>query len=203
MRTVELTNEEAQELSGLWWLFALIGVASLVAGAILVARPSHSVATLAVVAGIFLLLDGVFALAESFRRDADDRALGAIVGVLGIIVGIGLVRHPFHGAAAIGLLLGIWLVAAGVIRFVRAIVVGVRPLLSAALAVLEVAVGIAIVSDPHIGYTTLAVLAGVWLLLNGFGTLLLAYLLRSLQPRGGGVAAEPPAPAREVAGSGV
>jgi len=34
----------------------------------------------------------------------------------------------------------------------------------ALIALLEIAVGIVIVSDPHIGYTALAVIEGIWLI---------------------------------------
>ena len=85
--------------------------------------------------------------------------------------GILLIRHPSGAVTAIGLLIGIWMVAAGVVRLVRALVVGRRPVLGVLVALLEVLVGIAIVSDPHIGYATLAVLIGIWLILSGLGTI--------------------------------
>lgn len=180
MRQVELSDEEALEVAQLWWLILLLGLASTAAGVIVVLRPSHSLATLAVVFGIFLLIDGITEVVSSFRRD-DSRALAAILGVLAIVIGIALIRHPFHGVTAIGLLVGIWLVTAGVIRLVRALAVGVRPLLQALVAVLEIAVGLAIVSDAHIGYTALAVIAGIWLILNGIGTMALGAGLRGLE----------------------
>ncbi|HEY6397290.1 MAG TPA: hypothetical protein VIX82_07530 [Solirubrobacteraceae bacterium] len=65
---------------------------------------------------------------------------------------------------AIGLLIGIWLVAAGVIRLVRAIVVALHPVLHVVIALVEVFAGIVIVSDPHFGYTALAVITGIWLI---------------------------------------
>jgi uncharacterized membrane protein HdeD (DUF308 family) len=183
VRRVDLSSEEAVDAQ-LWWLILLLGIASSIAGVILVVRPSNSLATLAVIVGIFLLIDGVIELVSSFGRD-ENRPLAAIVGVLGIVIGIALVRHPFHGVTAIGLLIGIWLVAAGVIRLVRALLVGVRTLLRALIALLEIAVGIVIISDPHIGYTALAVIAGIWLILNGIGTIALAAAL-SLDFRGVG-----------------
>jgi uncharacterized membrane protein HdeD (DUF308 family) len=180
VRRVDLSSEEAVDAQ-LWWLILLLGIASSIAGVILVVRPSNSLATLAVIVGIFLLIDGVIELVSSFGRD-ENRPLAAIVGVLGIVIGIALVRHPFHGVTAIGLLIGIWLVAAGVIRLVRALLVGVRTLLRALIALLEIAVGIVIISDPHIGYTALAVIAGIWLILNGIGTIALAAALRAVMP---------------------
>lgn len=142
------------------------------------AQPSDSLATLAVVVGIFLLIDGIVELVSALGRDVENRAIAAILGVLGIVVGIALIRHPFHGVSAIGILIGIWLVAAGVIRLLRA-VVSRHPLLASLIALVEIVAGIAIVANPHIGYTTLAVLTGIWLIINGIGTVAFGWSVRS------------------------
>lgn len=163
-----------------WWLLALLGVASLVAGVILVLKPSDSLATLAVVVGIFLVLDGIIELVGSFAGSAEHRALAAIAGILGIVVGIILIRHPTHAVAAIGLLIGVWLVAVGAIHLLRSITLGGGSLLRLMIALLEIVVGIVIISDPHIGYATLAVLTGIWLIVNGIGTIALAVALRTV-----------------------
>jgi uncharacterized membrane protein HdeD (DUF308 family) len=44
--------------TGGWWLFVLAGVLSIAAGVIVLFKPGDSLATLAVIAGIFLLIDG-------------------------------------------------------------------------------------------------------------------------------------------------
>lgn len=169
------------DLTSAWWVVALLGIASLIAGVIFVAEPSNSLATLAVVFGIFLLLDGIVALVSSFRAEEGGRALTAIIGVLGIVIGLILLRHPTHAVNAIGLVIGIWLVAAGAVRLVRAMVERNRLILHLALAALEIVVGIVVVSDPHIGYATLAIVVGIWLILNGLGMIAAALLLRAVR----------------------
>jgi uncharacterized membrane protein HdeD (DUF308 family) len=170
-------DADAREAGRLWWVIALLGALSLVAGVILVIKPSHSLATLAVVFGIFLLLDGIVELISAFGREGSDRTLAVILGVLAVVVGIILIRHPTHAVNAIGLIIGIWLVAAGVVRLVRALVEGVRPLLRVAIAALEIVAGIVVVSNPHIGYATLAVLIGIWLILNALAMFAFAFVL--------------------------
>lgn len=176
MTHLDIAGEREAEPRLPWWLFLLVGAASVAAGAILVAKPSHSLATLAVVFGIFLLVDGLVELISSFGREEGSRALAAIVGLLAIVVGILLIRHPTHAVSAIGLLIGIWLIASGVLRLLRAGVTG--GLLRAAIAVLEIIVGIVVVSDPHIGYATLAILLGIWLIINGLAWIALGFVVR-------------------------
>jgi uncharacterized membrane protein HdeD (DUF308 family) len=178
--TVQLTAVRitALDAARAWWLMLIVGLASLIAGIILVLKPSNSLATLAVVVGIFFLIDGIVELVRSFGSAVESRGLAAIIGVLGVIVGIILIRHPTKAVAAIGLLIGLWLVAAGVIRLVGAFVEGSHPLIRAAIAAVEIVLGIVIVSDPHIGYTALAVIVGISLILNGLCYSVLAFAMR-------------------------
>lgn len=180
MNRLTPTLEEGMEPSRLWWLVALVGLLSVAAGVILIARPSHSLKALAVVFGIFLLLDGIIELVRSLGS-AENRGLSAIIGVLGIIVGIALVRHPVQGVNAIGLLVGIWLVAGGAIRFIKAIVAAMHPLLQIVLAGVEIAAGVVILGNPHIGYTTLALVTGIWLVINGIGMVVLGRAIRGAE----------------------
>lgn len=174
----EPKSEEVREAARFWWVFLVMAVASVVAGVILVARPSHSLAVLAVVVGIFMVVDGIVELVSSLRPEHGNRALAAILGVLGIVIGIILIRHPTHAVNAVGLVIGIWLIAAGVVRLVRAVAEWTKPVLRSAIACLEILIGIAIVSDPHIGYATLAVLVGIWFILNAIGMAAMGLLLR-------------------------
>jgi hypothetical protein len=57
---------ELGEVTWGWWLLVLVGVLGVVAGVIILAKPGSSLQTLAVIAGIFLLVDGIFELAAAF-----------------------------------------------------------------------------------------------------------------------------------------
>ena len=174
----ELIDEGEVAPSWGWWLLVFVGVVSVVAGGILVARPSHSLATLSVVFGIFLLIDGIIDVISSFGRGEENRALSVIVGLLAIVIGILLIRHPTTAVSAIGLIIGIWLVAAGALRLMRAISFG-GGILRILIALLEIVVGVIVVSDPHIGYATLAILIGIWLIINGLAWIGLGVVSRA------------------------
>jgi uncharacterized membrane protein HdeD (DUF308 family) len=169
---------EALEVARAWWVMLVVGLASLAAGIILVFQPSKSLATLAVIVGIFFLLDGIVELLRSIVGGLENRGLAAIIGVLGVIVGIILIRHPTKAVAAIGLLIGLWLVAAGVIRLVVALAGGPHAVIRAAIAAVEIVLGIVIVADPHIGYSALAIIVGICLILNGGAYSVLAFAMR-------------------------
>src|SRR5215207_10476375 len=111
---------EARQQTWGWWLLVVVGSLSLVTGLIILIKPGDSLATLAVIAGIFLLVDGVLEFASAFMRSTRDRGMVALFGAITAIVGVLLIRHPIGGVAAIALLVGLWLIVIGVIRFVTA-----------------------------------------------------------------------------------
>ena len=99
----------------------------------------------------------------------------ALFGVITAIVGVLLIRHPVGGVTAIALLIGIWLIAAGVIRFATAFEEPEHRVWFALLGLVEMVAGIVIVSSPGIGYATLAVLVGIAFIFNGIAMALLGW----------------------------
>ena len=162
-------DEGVKELTWGWWLLVLTGVLSVVAGVIILFKPGDSLPTLAVIAGIFLLADGILEMASAFMRGTQSRGLVALLGVLTAIVGVLLIRHPIGGVAAVALLIGIWLIAVGVIRFATAFEEPDHRGWHAIAGVIELIAGIVIVSTPSIGFATLAILVGVGFIFNGIG----------------------------------
>src|SRR5271165_7012468 len=148
-------NDEMRDFTAAWWLYLVIGLISVAAGVIVLAKPSDSLATLAVVAGVFVLLDGAFALVASISRHTENRGMAAILGVLGVVVGVLLIRRLI---AAFELEHRAWHIV---------------------VALVEVAAGIVIVSTPPIGFATLALLVGIEFIANGVMDVALGWLMHS------------------------
>jgi uncharacterized membrane protein HdeD (DUF308 family) len=172
---------ELRDVTWGWWLLVLVGVLGVVAGAIILAKPGSSLQTLAVIAGIFLLVDGILELVEAFMRTTRNRGLVALMGVLTAVIGVLLIRHPISGVAAVALLIGIWLIAVGVIRIVTAFDEIENRGWHAFAGAVELIVGIVIVANPDIGFATLAILVGIGFILNGIGLTVLGLGLRGVR----------------------
>ena len=172
-------SEDLHAMTKAWWVVALIGVMSNVAGIIVVAKPSNSLATLAVVTGIFVLVDGIVAIVRAFGPDIGSRGLAAVLGVVSIIVGIVLIRHPAVGVRAVALLLGLWLIAAGTVRMIIAFEMPEHRLRRLVVAAVLVIAGIVIVSSPHIGYATLALIVGIEFMVYGITMIVLSVAIRT------------------------
>jgi uncharacterized membrane protein HdeD (DUF308 family) len=177
----DLYRAEVREITWGWWLLLLTGLLSVVAGVIVLFKPGDSLATLAVIAGIFLLLDGILELVSSFMSSTRNRGMVALLGVLTAIVGVLLIRHPIGGVTAVALLIGIWLIAAGVIRFATAFEEYEHRGWYAFAGAMELIAGIVIVADPSIGYTTLAILVGIGFILNGIGMTALGWGMKEVR----------------------
>jgi uncharacterized membrane protein HdeD (DUF308 family) len=190
-RDLDPAEEDVRRLTRLWWLVVALGVLSLVAGVIVILKPSNSLKTLAVVVGIFVLLDGIAEFVLAFDRRTANRGLVALLALLDVVVGILLIRHPVGGVKAIALLLAIWLIAAGVVRLIIAFDTHGDRLGRFVVAAIEIVFGIVIVANPNIGFATLAVLVGLAFIVNGLGLIAVGVLLRAVrnQPPPPGLAA--------------
>ena len=164
-----------------WWLVSLVGLLSIAAGVIILFKPGDSLKTLAVIAGIFLVLDAIVELLAAIVGATQSRGMVALLGVLTLLVGILLIRHPVQGVTFVALLLGLWLVTVGVVRLVTAFDREEHRGWHIVAAVIEIIAGIVIVSSPNIGYATLAVLAGLAFIFNGMGVFALGWAMREIR----------------------
>ncbi len=186
MSESSISRERVRELGRFWWVPVLLGALSFLAGVIVLIKPSNSLATLAVIVGLFVLLDGIVELVSSLSRYTENRGLTALLGILNLIVGILLIRHPTSAVTVIALFIGIWLVVAGTLRLVLAFEIeDGRRGWHMVVAVVEIIAGIVIVASPGIGFATLALLVGFAFIVNGASMLLLGLAMHTASREAG------------------
>jgi uncharacterized membrane protein HdeD (DUF308 family) len=81
-----------REVTSSWWALVLIGCLSVIAGAIVLAKPHHSLSVLVIVCGIYIVLSSLLELWSVAFVSRSGTA--AVFGVLGVVIGILLIRHP-------------------------------------------------------------------------------------------------------------
>jgi uncharacterized membrane protein HdeD (DUF308 family) len=192
-----MASFEAQaqkDARAIWWIAGLVGLLSIAAGVIVLVEPSISLVTLAVITGIYFVIDGIFEIVRAIMGATPSRGLLALLGAISAIAGVLLIRHPIQGVVAIALLVGLWLITIGIVHFVRAFDDADQRWLYIGIAVLEVIAGIVIVSSPDIGVATLALLIGISLIVRGVALCGLAWVTRSVV-HGHGAAPTSAAPA--------
>lgn len=151
------------------WLLIAVGAASIVAGILALVYPDITLLALGLIAGINVLLLGILALVEAVAGDgsAGARILVGMLGVLGVLGGIVMMRRPGETVLVIVLVLGLWLILSGITEAIVALAEpadrGVR--LLAALA--DFAIGILILALPEVSLATVAVLVAIAFLIRG------------------------------------
>jgi uncharacterized membrane protein HdeD (DUF308 family) len=178
MAEPDMAADRFTEVRWTRWVFVIVGLLCMVAGVIVLDDPKNSLATIAVVTGILLVIDGIVEVLASLLLDTGRRALNVLIGVVGLVVGVILIRHPITSVVAVAMLVGLWLIVAGSVRLTWAFDErrgrGWRLL----VALVEIIAGIVIVSSPGIGVTTLALFIGIGLILRGIAMTTVGWLMR-------------------------
>ena len=146
--------DNLRPVSSLWWLPVLFGVVTLGVGVFFVVSPHETLSTFTVIADIFLLVDGVLAIFGSIFGKGDGRGLLALIGVLSAIAGLVLIKKPFDSLVAFTLIVGIWFVVTGVVRFVVALGSPEGRGGNILTAIFDFIAGIVILAWPDLGLST-------------------------------------------------
>ena len=105
----------------LGWSIAL-SILLILAGIIAIAAPEFSGLGITILVGWLLILSGIFHLVFAWKVHATGRKIWEIlVGVVYLIVGIDLVRHPLAGLLTLTLVLAVYLLFESAFEFILAI----------------------------------------------------------------------------------
>jgi uncharacterized membrane protein HdeD (DUF308 family) len=169
-----------------WWLFAIRGIAAIAFGVIAFVWPSVTVVVLVALFGAYALVDGVSLLVSLVRGDRDARRHGwavGVMGVLGVVAGIVTFLLPGWTALSLVYLVGFWSIAVGVFQVIAAIRLRREiegELWMALGGVLAILFGLYIVVFPGAGLLSLIWLVGIFAVVFGIASLVLAWRLRAL-----------------------
>jgi uncharacterized membrane protein HdeD (DUF308 family) len=106
-----------------WWVLVLRGLAAVAFGIVALTLPDVTLATLVMVFGAYVLVEGLLTLYIAIRgwKERDDRWLMLIAGVLGVAIGVLTFRAPAITAVALLLYIAAWALVIGALNIVQAI----------------------------------------------------------------------------------
>ena len=142
--------------------------------------PGKTLLVLGILAGVYLLVTAILEIIDAIIGEPGGRALSAILGVISLIAGLVFLRRPGESLLAIVIVAGIFLIAAGVIRIVRAFGSTGRRWWGVTAGLIDAIIGIVILSWPEIGLVTLAVFFAITMLVRGVLAIATGLRLRSL-----------------------
>lgn len=173
-------------LSENWWLFLLRGLAAIVFGVVAVLWPQITVLSLVLVYGAFALADGVFALIAAIagKTARAPRWWLAVIGLLGIAIGVLTFLWPVVTALVLLAFIAAWAIMTGVFQIIGAIQLRKEIdnewmlILSGALSVLF---GLALIVAPGAGAIALIWVIAFYAILFGVMQCAFAFRLRRLK----------------------
>ena len=161
-------------------MLIVLGVLGVIAGLLAIAYPDITLLALALVAGINLMVLGIASLVDAFggEHDTTVRVLSAIMGLLGMIAGLVVIRHPGESLLAIVVILGVWLIVSGVVDLLRAAANAEGRGMRLLAAVVDMVLGVLVLALPKLSLGTLAVLVGLAFVVRGVVSVVRGIVMR-------------------------
>jgi uncharacterized membrane protein HdeD (DUF308 family) len=163
-----------------WWLILLRGVCAVIFGLLTFVWPGLTLVTLVLLYGAFSLFDGVFSIAAALKGGTPmPRWWLALVGLLGIGVGIITLFWPQITGIVLLMFIAGWAIASGVLQIIGAVnlrkeIEGEWLLVASGL--LSVLFGVFLIMFPGAGALSLALVIGAFAV--AYGVLLIGFALR-------------------------
>jgi uncharacterized membrane protein HdeD (DUF308 family) len=182
MPAVGVPPDERATLRGLWWLFLILGLVSVIVG--FVAISSAFVATMAsvFVFGILLLVAGVAEVIHAFLvRNLKGFALHLLAAALYLFTGFFMLEDPIRAATVLTLLFAAGFLVGGILRIITSLAVQFHGWPWVLLnGVVDLILGIMIFSGwPATSLWVIGLFVGIDLLFHGWSWVIMALTVRS------------------------
>jgi uncharacterized membrane protein HdeD (DUF308 family) len=167
--------------SSIWWIFLLQGFAGIILGLMLVTEPGATIVALTTVLGFYWLITGLLGLVQVFVDRSTPWLWSLLGGLVGILAGLFVLRHPLVAAltvpTVIVIILGIQGVVLGALQIIGGFKGGgIGPFILGAINIL---VGILLLGSPIAAALAVPIVFGVLLLIQGAGLVILAFSVRA------------------------
>jgi uncharacterized membrane protein HdeD (DUF308 family) len=162
-------DSDAVRSASKWFL--AFGIVLVLLGIVALVNVVDATLVTTVLVGFALIVGGIAQLVGAFMSPGTTgrRVLAAAFGILYIIVGANIVADPLAGAVALTIVVGIWLLIAGVMRL--AVAVMQRPphtLLLAVTGVIDLLLGFWVIANIPYSGVAIGFFVGIELLIGGF-----------------------------------
>lgn len=166
--------------TSIWWVFLLQGFAGIMLGLMLITEPAATLVALTTVLGFYWLIIGLLALVQVFVDRSTPWIWSLLTGIVGIIAGLFVLRHPLVAALTVPtvlvIVLGIQGLVIGILQSIAGFSGGgIGPLILGAINIL---VGILLLGSPIAAALAVPLVFGALLLIQGVGLIILAFSVR-------------------------
>ena len=165
---------------GAWQTMLVVGVVTLILGLIVSFHPSGSLNVIAVLIGVLMIVSGLFHVVRMFGSAESHRVWLGISGLLLIVLGVVLLRHLNLTVALIGLIVGISWIIQGLSALAGGMAAGPGEGRGwwIFFGIISLIAGIVVAAVPVASVTALAVLVGIWFIIQGLVEIIGGFMLR-------------------------
>lgn len=164
-----------------WWIVLVEGIFALIFGIFLITAPGSTSVFLVTVLGFYWLIRGIFSLIEIFIPNTGTHwGWLLFMGILGIIAGMAVLRHPLYATVFVGTFLIIFLAIDGLIMGILGVV---RAFMGAGwgtgiLGVLTIIIAIFLFANVWGATLALPIVLGAFLIVGGISAIFFSFRLR-------------------------
>jgi uncharacterized membrane protein HdeD (DUF308 family) len=162
-----------------WWLVLVEGIVLALLGLLLLVAPGASLFFIVQLLGLYLFIAGIFRVIGIFF-DSSYWGLKLVGGVLCLIAGLAILRHPLWSTvgvpAGLVIIVGFLAMLQGAAGLIVAFQGGSWGM--GILSVLGILLGLVLVINPLIGVAALPFILGGFMLIGGVGAVVQAFRMR-------------------------
>jgi uncharacterized membrane protein HdeD (DUF308 family) len=168
------------EQSEVWWVFLLEGIAAIIFGVLLITSPAATLVAFVIFLGFYWLFVGVLELVRVFVDRSVPWYWSLLIGVVGIIAGLIVLRHPLFAAIVLPTAIVVWLGILGLVIGVFAIIGGFTGggIGSFIFGVINFIIGLILLGSPMMAALAVPLVFGILLLIEGVALLYWAFKVK-------------------------
>jgi uncharacterized membrane protein HdeD (DUF308 family) len=169
------------EQSEVWWVFLLEGIAAIIFGILLITSPAATLVAFVIFLGFYWLFVGVLELVRVFVDRSVPWYWSLLIGVVGIIAGLIVLRHPLFAAIVLPTTIVVWLGVLGLVIGVFAIIGGFTGggIGSFIFGVINFVIGLILLGSPMVAALAVPLVFGILLLIEGVALIFWAFRVKS------------------------
>jgi uncharacterized membrane protein HdeD (DUF308 family) len=178
--TTTLPSTPAQR-QNVWWVFLLQGILAIVLGLMFLTAPGATLLAVVTFLGFYWLITGILALVRVFVDRSVPWIWSLLIGIIGILAGLFVLRHPLLAAITVPAALVIILGVEGLVMGVLEVVGGFKGggLGSFVLGAINILVGLVLLSSPLSAALAVPLVFGILLVVQGVVLMVWAFRVRS------------------------
>ncbi len=171
-----------EDLKKGWWLLLISGIIGVLIGGLLIFWPGATITVVTAIVGFFMIATGVVRFFVGvFDSHAQDRWLMAIAGIVGIALGVVVMKNPEGTVKVIALIVAIFWLISGLVDLFRGLTNSALPdrSLRIVFGVMAILFGVVILVWPAITIGVFAILAGIYSVFFGILEIIAAFQIKN------------------------